>query len=73
MILPLQFQIKNNPNLYRYLRENSYWYKDLNRNPNNLRYMEEEMREHYQLRPSDKINKLVDQLNLIRTFMDMIE
>ncbi len=73
MILPLQFQIKSNPNLYRYLRENSYWYKDLNRNPNNLRYMEEEMREHYQLRPSDKISKLVDQLNLIRTFMDMIE
>ncbi len=73
MILPLQFQIKNNPNLYRYLRENSYWYKALNRNPNNLKYMEEEMRERYQLRPSDKINKLMDQLNLIRTFMDMIE
>ena len=26
-------KIKNDPNLQRYIRENSYWYKLLNRNP----------------------------------------
>ena len=72
MILPIQFRIRNDPNLHRYLRENSYWYKELNRNPQNITYLEEEMKEKYRLRPSDKINKLNDQLTLLRTFFDML-
>ncbi len=72
MILPIQFRIRNDPNLHRYLRENSHWYKELNRNPQNITYLEEEMKEKYRLRPSDKINKLNDQLTLLRTFFDML-
>ena len=34
-------KIKSNPNLYRYLRENSYWYKYLNRSHLSLKEMEE--------------------------------
>ena len=33
MTLDIQFKIKNDPNYIRYLHENSYWYKFLNRNP----------------------------------------
>ena len=33
MNLETQFKIKNNPMLQKYIRENSYWYKILNRNP----------------------------------------
>ena len=33
MNLDIQFKIKNNPNYQRYIRENSYWYKILNRTP----------------------------------------
>lgn len=72
MTLALQFKIKNDPNLYRYLRENSHWYKELNRDPSNISLMEEEMKEKYKLRPTDKINKISEQLKLIRAFMDMV-
>ena len=33
MDLYLQYKIKSNPNYIRFLRENSNWYKYLNRNP----------------------------------------
>ena len=42
MNLSTQFKIKNNPLLQKYIRENSYWYKYLNRNPNLLTEMEKE-------------------------------
>lgn len=73
MILPLQIKIRNDENLYRYLRENSHWYKELNRDPRNIQYMEEEMKKKYKLTPSDKLNKLNEQIGLIRAFMDMMK
>ena len=49
MNLDLQFKIKNDPNMTRYLRENSNWYKYLNRNPDYLSAFNEEMKEKYLL------------------------
>ena len=43
MNLETIIKIKNNALLQRYIRENSYWYKILNRNPNMLNYLEEEI------------------------------
>ena len=43
MKLDVQFKIKNNYLLQKYIRENSYWYKYLNRNPGLLSEMEREM------------------------------
>ena len=54
MQVETRLKIKSNPNLYRYLRENSYWYKYLNRSPIFLRRLEEEMKEKYRLRSVDK-------------------
>ena len=55
MTLETQFAIKNNPYLGRYLRENSNWYKILNRNPNMFRIFEEEVKTNYKLRPTDRL------------------
>jgi len=64
--------IKNNPNLYNYLREDSSWYKELNRNRNAIRDLEVAMKEKYKLTPSDKIEKLKRDINLISTIIDVI-
>ena len=72
MVVPLQIRLQNNPLLHQYLTEHAYWYKSLNRNPQSIVALEEEMKEHYRLRPSDKINRLSEQLNLIQTFMKML-
>ncbi len=72
MQVETRLKIKSNPNLYRYLRENSYWYKYLNRSPLYLKYLEEEMKEKYRLRPSDKIENISNSLNLIKSFLEVI-
>ena len=37
MNIKTQIQVRSNPNIYRYLREYSYWYKYLNRNPESIK------------------------------------
>ncbi len=72
MTLELQFKIKNDPNLFRYLRENSYWYKELNRNPASIKQMEFEMRKRYKMTTVDKIGNIKKSIEMVRTFMDVL-
>ena len=65
--------IRNNPYYYNYLRENSSWYKLLNRDINNLKLMEIEMKDYYKLNFSDKLNDLNNKISMIKTFMDIIK
>ena len=69
MTLDTQFKIKNNPHYVKYLREHSYWYKYLNRDPNSFRRFEEEAKEYFGLRPQDKINKVLDTFEMISTLV----
>lgn len=61
--------IYNNPNLLRYLRENSMWYKRLNRGES-ISIMEEEMKAKYGLRLKDKVDKISTGIDLVNAFMD---
>ena len=72
MQVETRLKIKSDPNLYRYLRENSYWYKYLNRSPIFLRRLEEEMKEKYRLRSVDKIENISNSLNLIKSFLEVM-
>lgn len=72
MQVETRLKIKSNPNLYRYLRENSYWYKYLNRTPSSIKQLEEEMKEKYRLRPADKIENISNSLNLIKSFLEVM-
>ena len=73
MKLDLQFKIKNDPMLQRFIRENSYWYKVLNRNPNMINTMVDQMKEKYKLTTADKINNISEKLDLIKTFMNVLK
>jgi len=72
MTIDLQCKINNDINLKKYLRENSYWYKDLNRNPDSFKYFVQEMKEKYKLTTSDKIDKTIDNINMVKTFLDVL-
>ena len=67
MSIDIQFKIKNNKNYIKFLRENSYWYKYLNRDPNNFKLFEEEVKTVYKLRPTDKISRAVDTIEMLQT------
>lgn len=73
MKIDLIYKIKSNNNLHRYIRENSYWYKLLNRNPSLINKMEEDMKKKYKLTFEDKIDDLNNKINLIKGFMDVIK
>jgi len=73
MNLETQFKINNDPMLHKYLKENSYWYKILNRNPKMVSKMSEDMKKAYKLTFEDKIDNLNSKMNLIKGFIDAIK
>lgn len=62
--------IYKDENLLIYLRENSGWYKRLNRNEN-LENMVNEMKERYGLRFRDKVDKIGTGIDIINAFMNV--
>ena len=72
MTVDTQIKIRSNPNLYHYLRENSNWYKELNRHPEMIRELDQEMRSYYKLNITDRIDRFGQRLEMIRTFMDIL-
>ena len=64
--------IKTNPLIYNYLRENSSWYKELNRGSAVLKQIEEEAKKFYKQTPEDRIAKISKNIELVKTFMDVI-
>ncbi len=57
---------------YDYLKENSYFIKDLIRNPNNYKIFKKYIKEKYQLRPQDKLNNVLEDINLISDILNTI-
>lgn len=73
MPLEIQFRLRENPLYIKYLRENNIWYKRLIRDPNSFNMFVEEMKAKYKLRTSDKINKVVDTIDVVSNlFSSMI-
>ena len=71
MNINLQYKIKSNPNYIRFLRENSIWYKYLNRNPNYFSQLENEMKIKYKLTPKDKLEKFTQNIDKISQIIDI--
>ncbi len=72
MQLSIQNKLKNDPKMYKFLRENSAWYKELNRNSLNYKTFESNMKELYKLKPTDKINDFIDNIDLVSTVLDAL-
>lgn len=68
----IKIMIDSNPDYKRYLRSNSYWYKILNRNPDMIDAFISEVKEKYKLRTSDKINNVIDKIDMISKFIDVL-
>ena len=64
-------KIINEPRVYEYLKNNSYWYKYLNRNPDSFNDFIEEVKAAYKLRPQDKIDKIMNALDVLNIIMEM--
>ncbi|MBQ9071783.1 MAG: hypothetical protein IJY25_01310 [Bacilli bacterium] len=72
MTLDVQFKLKSNPLYIKYLHENSYWYKILNRDPSMFNEFVEEVKTNYKLRPSDKINKMLSTFEMVSAIVSSL-
>jgi len=73
MNINLQYKINQDPKQHQFLRENSYWYKYLNRGEIYYKDFIEDMKEKYKLRPTDRLNKMIDNMNMITSFLDVLK
>ena len=73
MTLDTQFKLKSNPLYLKYLHENSYWYKILNRDPSEFNNFVQELRVNYKLRPQDKITKALDTFEMVSTILSTLK
>ena len=73
MEIDLQYKIKNTKNYYKYLKENSWWFKDLNRDKNNFTKFNEYIKSKYELKVTDKLSNMIDNIDLISTLLNTIK
>ena len=73
MNLNLQYQINQDPRQQKFLRENSYWYKYLNRSESYYKDFINDMKDKYKLKPTDRINKMIENMNMITSFLDVLK
>lgn len=55
----------------KYLRENSNWYKELNRDPSSYDKFVKEMKKKYKLRTIDKVDNFVDTVDLVTKIINL--
>jgi len=73
MTLEVQFKLKSNPLFIKYLHENSYWYKILNREPNMFNEFVNEVKKNYKLRTSDKINEAINTFEMLTSIFNALK
>ena len=73
MTYSLQNRINSDINLKKFLRENSYWYKALNRNENSFLEFVADMKVKYKLTTSDKINRTIDNIGMLQSFLEVFK
>ncbi len=66
-------ELKKDSKMWELLKYNSYWIKDLNRNPYNLKNYKESMKIKYKLRTTDKISEAIDNIDLISNVLSALK
>lgn len=73
MKLSILMRINQDNRQKMFLRENSYWYKYLNRDSAYYKQFLDDMKDKYKLKPTDKLNKIMDNIEMVRTFLDVLK
>ncbi len=72
MINEIMFRIKQNDNLYNYLKYHSNWYLALSRNTSTVNDMLNEMKREYRLRSEDRIEDLTKKLQMVSSILQVL-
>lgn len=72
MQLITQNYLRNKKNLYDFLKLNSSYIKYLNRDSNNIKQFESDMKEKYKIKTSDKVNDFLDNIDMISSMLEVL-
>lgn len=67
------YKIRENINLYQYLKYNSYLYKDIIRGALNIKELNKKMKADLNQTPVDKLKEMNNKIELINTFINIIK
>lgn len=73
MEILLQQKLNEDKKMAAYLKQNSYWYKQLNRNSESYKDFIAAMKEKYHLEVTDKINDAIDNIDIITGILDNLK
>ena len=73
MQLTTFYALKKDAKMHGYLRENSEWYKLLNRNPMNYDAYIKAMKKKYRLNVTDKISDTIENIDIITSIINSIK
>ena len=68
-----QIYFKNNIKEYNYLKENSWYFKYLNRGTKNYNDFVKDMKVKYKERATDKLSSAIDNIDIISSIIDTIK
>ena len=66
-------ELKKKPKIFELLKYNSYWLKDLNRDPNNVRAFLSSMKVKYRMRATDKVSDAIDNIDIISNVLNALK
>ena len=72
MNIRIQYALRSNPFLRKFLRENSFYYKELIRNPNFINELNNLMKKEYKLNLPAKLDKIKEDISMLNTVMNIL-
>lgn len=69
----LQQKLNEDKKMAELLKQNSYWYKELNRNPENYKNFVTAMKDKYHLKMTDKLSDAIDNIDIISGILDTLK
>ena len=73
MTTELKLKISSDPRLVSFIIQYPIWYKRLNRNPLLFKDFTEDMKDKFKIRPSDRLNKTLENISMIQTFLNVLK
>ena len=73
MKISTQIKVLNTKNYYNYLKDNSMFFKELNRGEYNFALFDKYVKKKYSLMLSDRINKALESVGNIYDFVNLIK
>ncbi len=66
-------ELKKDKRMFDLLKSNSYWIKELNRDPIRIKAYKEDMKVKYRLRATDKISDAIDNIDIISNVLSALK